>query len=179
MKAFIILTVLIGLTFSCKKDRLKKLDGINYPSESQSFDVNENGVADFQLRFSQVSNKDIPVSESVILGKFIEMNATIVLPHSAGKTFNLAKGDTIKRPGEFMDLVYYERIVISRNWKDEIWEESWTVNAEKTNTYYLGYLLADGSNKDLGWAQFDISEKDASVTLITSKHTAEDFIVID
>ncbi len=179
MKHFVILLAIPLLIASCKKENLKKIDGINYPTESQFFDVNNDGTADFELRFTQVSSKDIPISESIVTGRLVELNSTLILPHTSGKTLKLTKGDQIDRPGEFIDLVYYERQIVSREWDGNQWDEYWTVDAVSEETYYLGYLLNSNSENNLGWVQFDINKEDATVTIVESKQTSEDFIVID
>ncbi len=179
MKYFVILLAIPLLVASCKKENLKKLDGVNYPTESHFFDVNSDGTADFELRFTQVSSKDIPVSESIITGKLIELNSTLLLPHIGGKTLKLAKGDQIDHPGEFIDLVHYDRKIVSREWNGDQWDEFWTVDAISEETYYIGYLLNNSIEKNLGWAEFDINIEDATITMIDSKQTSEDFIVID
>ncbi|NOQ75797.1 MAG: hypothetical protein GQ574_27580 [Crocinitomix sp.] len=179
MKFLIVITILVGISFSCKKENLKKFDRVHYPAETQTFDVNGNGTADFAYNFSQVSSKDIPVSESIIIGSFIELRSTLIVPHLGGETFKLSQGDTIKRPSGFMDLVYYNRKIVSRNWDGDRWDELWTVNAVVDKTYYLGYLLDDNSEDDLGWVRFDINKEDATVIILESKHTSGDFIVIE
>ncbi|MFT5823219.1 MAG: hypothetical protein ACI8ZM_004479 [Crocinitomix sp.] len=179
MKYLLVITVLAGLTFSCKKENLKKFEGVDYPSNAQIFDVNDNGIADFKLRFEQVSSKDLPVSESIISGYLIELESTLILPHIGGKTFNLAIGDTLKRPGEAISLFDYDRVIVSRNWDGERWDEEYTINSEVPKTYIVGYLLNDGSSEDLGWVKFDINPADASVIVLETKQTSADFMVIE
>jgi hypothetical protein len=143
---------------------LKKFDGVDYPTNAQIFDVNNNGVVDFELRYSQVSSKDEPVSESIISGRLIELNGGLILPRIGGETFKLAVGDTIKRPSGPISLVDYNRVIVSSNWDTDKWDAQYTT---------------DGSAEDLGWVRFDINPADASVVILEAKHTSADFIGIE
>jgi hypothetical protein len=179
MKYLLIITVITGLTFSCQKENVKKFDGVDYPTNAQTFDVNSNGVTDFSLVFTQTSSKDKPVSISAIEGAIVESGSTLILPHIGGNTFKLSIGDTIKRPGESIALVHYDRKIVSRNWDGERWDEEYAIHADEPNVYILGYLLADGSDEDLGWVRFDLNPANADIVILEAKQTTADFIVIE
>lgn len=169
-------TILLFL-ISCHKEKLGKFDGITIPTETLQYDVNSDGIDDFKIEFRQFFTKDDPVSYSHAYASIFELNSNLLLHNWGTHTFSLQKGDTIKRP-EVISLKLYPNYVIEREWQDGQWDEQWIPNTSVEEGYYLGYVLNNVSENNLGWMQFEINVEKPEIKLTASNQTSDDFIVI-
>ena len=168
--------------------------------EDKSIDINNDGQYDFEIRYplyhypDDYDFHDYPASGKRISGQLTPLNDNQSFrQYKNGITCPfLEEGDTIKRNNNSKStwsdrpsrliyisgrLIWYKEVG-AMNYKYE-WQDNWTVRADKTSDFFLGFKLKTSDSPKIGWMLLDANKENGEISIIESKITDSDKLIIE
>lgn len=160
------------------EEEVSTFDETEYPS-NDTLDVNQDGIDDFILEYTQIETNDYPSTVSSIRGSLSPLeNVHGLYQLYVGHLF-LAPNDTIYA-NDVPPITWsnYEANILHKNWGINTgWSPVWEVNSSQ-NEYYFAYKLQNGSNDELGWLKLEIDTTTGEVEIVDQASSNSSFIVI-
>ncbi len=183
VKIKLYICVLLPVFFlSCNKDEDVGSTPPELP-EAVSFDLNQDGFDDVEFRFSSddvVTNGTFP-----LVGYVYPQNGALLMVSQISTNSWILDGETndIIRKGESPDFSWYPSNLGFMHIDDNpqgLWPNEWNLSSQKSdNPYYLGIQVKENENFLIGWLKLNINKKTAEITIVGSKVSQADSIIID
>ena len=159
--------------------------------DNKFVDINNNEQYDFEIKYVSKITDDDPTSNILLMGYMIPLNDNKIMYQ--GEWYNksylfLKAGDTINNNINEEWSSYEAKLLsigaVLINELDEgiyeyEWDENWTVLSNLTTEYYLAFKLISESTEEIGWLLLDINIENGEITIIDSKITDSDELIID
>lgn len=200
---YLFMILIYSMVFSsCEDDDIEKsnieqalsqLEGV--VPEDKSIDINNDGQYDFEIKYVIMSTADVPPSHIIIFAQINPLNDNQLLHY--GKHFFLEKGDTIKKNNNSNstwsgDDVSLLRIQGKSVWDEEgnrmktkegyykyEWDDNWNIIYDGAPDFFLGFKLKTSDPQKIGWILLDLNKENGEISIIESKLTDSDELVIE
>jgi len=170
---------LIVLTSGCKKhvDGNAEQGFVFSQPKSQDIDVNNDGIMDFMIDYKLLVADDYSSSGKSWIGYVRPLDKNEILYKQIIGNLFLNKKDTVFSTSTSTKIWYpYSADLITNSGKDS----NWTILASNNITdYFLGFKLKSSSKNQIGWMKVDIQKNSGIISLVNTKLTEADFLIID
>ena len=164
--------------------------------EDKSIDINNDGQYDFEMRYliGTWGPKD-PPTQIYISGQFHSLNDNQLFQQDRIGHIScpfLEEGDTISNSpwGDYPvlpidiqgKLIWDEErepMKTNEGWYKYEWDDNWAVRADKTSDIFLGFKLKTSDPSKIGWMLLDFDKENGEISIIESKITDSDKLVIE
>ena len=170
--------------------------------EDKSIDINNDGQYDFEIKYQALGKiiQDGPPFQVVIEGRidplndnhffkqdtvlyrtnpFFEVGDTMKRNNNSNSTWDDYSVGAIYIDGRLIHDEEGDPMKTNEGWYKYEWRDNWYVGAGKTSDFFLGFKLKTNDPPKIGWMLLDFNIENGEISIIESKITDYDKLIIE